>query len=226
MANRIPSPTSHRPSYGLLDKPLAPQQKTGDIRTKLPPLKDANHKLSNPITINEKDDSKPVNKKSAPVHTAVVPPNVLPSTITTKMIPPSVVTTSEHNIANAVVSLPPGAASMLGQFRLFDEERAEILRQRIADRKRLDKEKAIRMEFEGTRLVDGQLVMDDDSDSELLVNDPKLADGKTLPKTVANHFPKHLLGQPVEDIDPRNREYEEVILTFQHNFEVILIIFV
>ena len=110
----------------------------------------------------------------------------------------------------------PQASALLSKFKPFDEQAGERLKKRISKRKKADDDRARQREMEEAKLVDGQLMMDDDE--EQLENDPKLAEGKALSKVVVNHFPKHLMGLPIEDVDPRNREYDETFMVISRRF--------
>ena len=110
-----------------------------------------------------------------------------------------------------VVHMTPGQAILLSKLsKPFTEQSSIDLKTRIAERKKLDQQMLELDEVGEAKLVDGQLVMDR---AEKLDNDPKLAEGKVLPKTVADNFPKDLMGVPIEEVDPKHRHYDEVIFS-------------
>lgn len=81
-------------------------------------------------------------------------------------------------------------------FRIFDKESYKRLEKREHERKvRVENN-----EEEEARLVDGEIVFDEDGTAKQ-DKDPKLADGQTLPEKMGR-FPKELLGVPLEEIDP------------------------
>ena len=90
------------------------------------------------------------------------------------------------------------------RFKPFTKASEMALRHRIKERQRIEKKK--KTEEEEGFLRDGKLVLEE----EELKPDRAIADGKILTGNVAKHFPKILLGLPIEDIDPYYREYEEV----------------
>jgi len=85
-------------------------------------------------------------------------------------------------------------------FRVFNQDSYRRLVEREAARK-LKEENA--KEEEG-RLVDGQIVFDEEVEVKQ-DRDPKLADGMSLPEKMGR-FPKELLGVPLEEIDPYIKE--------------------
>lgn len=81
-------------------------------------------------------------------------------------------------------------------FRIFD--RASY--RRLIEREKAQKLKEETNEEEEGRLVDGEIVFDEDTSAQQ-DRDPKLADGMSLPEKLGR-FPRELLGMPLEEIDP------------------------
>lgn len=81
-------------------------------------------------------------------------------------------------------------------FRMFNKDSYRRLVEKEKERKLKEENK---QEEEG-RLVDGEIVFEEESSSRP-DRDAKLADGMTLPEKMGR-FPKELVGVPLEDIDP------------------------
>lgn len=94
-------------------------------------------------------------------------------------------------------------------FRVFTRESFRRLEKRAHERKVKEENNE---EDEG-RLVDGEIVFDEDSTTKM-DKDPKLADGQPLPEKMGR-FPKELIGVPLEEIDP----YIKVKVTFCGNIK-------
>ena len=88
----------------------------------------------------------------------------------------------EQPVFQQVAAIPGAAASILAKIKPFTRESYAELKARIEERKRRDHQ-------------------NNSHQGESLKNDPKLADRKFLPRSVARHFPKCLLGVPIEEID-------------------------
>lgn len=85
-------------------------------------------------------------------------------------------------------------------FRLFDQNSYR----RLVEREKAQKLKEQSNEEEEGRLVDGEIVFDEDTNSKI-DKDPKLADGMSLPEKLGR-FPREYLGMPLEEIDPYIKE--------------------
>ena len=81
-------------------------------------------------------------------------------------------------------------------FRIFDQNSYR----RLVEREKSEKLKKENTEEEEGRLVDGEIVFDEDTSAKI-DRDPKLADGMSLPEKMGR-FPRELLGIPLEEIDP------------------------
>lgn len=81
-------------------------------------------------------------------------------------------------------------------FRIFDKDSYRRLVEKEKERKLKEDDK----EEEEGRLVDGEIVFDEEPGNKQ-DRDPKLADGMALPENMGR-FPKELVGIPLEEIDP------------------------
>lgn len=105
-------------------------------------------------------------------------------------------------------------------FRVFNKDSYK----RLVDKEKARKLKEESKEEEEGRLVDGEIVFDEESGPKQ-DRDPKLADGQALPEKMGR-FPKELLGIPLEEIDPYIKDKVRVASVFSLMLNVAKLYFV
>lgn len=87
----------------------------------------------------------------------------------------------------------------LPRFRIFTPDSYIRLCQREEEERRKEAER--RDQPTEGRLVDGELIFNEEDEGEKIENDPDLLEGNALPTHLAEVFPKELFSQPIEEID-------------------------